>query len=203
MKWSQDTANGLKCPLSRFTQNVFLIFKYLFFRFLTCSIIMPEFWKVLVCNCTKDKEGEDSVTGSQGCTRIKFHTWSQRTEGKPGAKSTLCGPTQAEALGKIWLLSAPHASLLEFRLSLPQQWTNVANDGCLWGSCVQSVLPACVFLTWKMGLVCVLGKAVGLLSHRIKSLRDRHLWLGCGVSLICSLPPGSCCVSSSEPNRRW
>lgn len=67
--------------------------------------------------------------------------------------------------------------------------------------------PTCrsqrVSLTCSTALVCVLGKLVGLLSHRIKSLRDRHVLRSSGLSL----PPWECPVSSRasppRPNRRW
>lgn len=63
--------------------------------------------------------------------------------------------------------------------------------------------PQSAFLTCRTGLVCVLGKLVGLLSHRIKSFRDRH------VLRRFSLPPSPWeCLASSWPssswlNRRW
>lgn len=52
-------------------------------------------------------------------------------------------------------------------------------------------------LTCRTGLVCVLGKDVGLSSHRIRSRRDRHLVPGS------VLPPPASCWSPSRPNRRW
>ena len=74
-------------------------------------------------------------------------------------------------------------------------------DGYL--SLVCCLSASCVFLTWRTGLLCMLGKAVGLFSHRIRSLWDRH------IVLDCPLPPSpspmltSSCLSSSRLNRRW
>lgn len=70
--------------------------------------------------------------------------------------------------------------------------------------CIEILLSVIlVCLTWRTGLVCVLGKLVGLFSHRIKSLRDRHLLLDCEVSLLpCKFADPSW-TSSSRPNNRW
>lgn len=58
------------------------------------------------------------------------------------------------------------------------------------------------FLTCRTGLLCIFGKLVGLFSHRIRSLPERHFLLGCDLS-----PPPceslvSSRLSSSRPNRR-
>lgn len=77
-------------------------------------------------------------------------------------------------------------------------------DGYSRGSCIQTVAcVSCVFLTCSTGLVCVFGKEVGLFSHRIRSLRDRHLLLGRDLPLSTSKSLTSSWPSSSRLSRRW
>ncbi len=65
------------------------------------------------------------------------------------------------------------------------------------------VCVSCLCLTCRTGLVCTFGKLVGLFSHRIRSLWDRHLLLGLDLPQYPSKSLFSSWPSSSRPKRRW
>lgn len=80
----------------------------------TVSIVLILWLSSTGC-CLK---GRTLLLKSQSGKGIKFHTVSQRREGRLGAESTLCGQTPTDAQGKLSTLSETHASLMEFHSSI-------------------------------------------------------------------------------------
>jgi len=137
------------------------------------------------------------------------HDWLQRAA--KGLGSTLYPRGGRGSLGQRALCVAKHWRMLWGKLQYHQQhmppcwcftFPSRINVCCRWLLLIFSG-RVWMFLTCRTGLVCVLGKAVGLLSHRIKSLRDRHLILGDNFASSPSPSLASFWPSSSCSNRRW